>query len=680
MALKDLGPSGGGWGNWQELVADARYHFPRTAIHADGRQALIALDQDRFLIYMHELQPGGDWSAPQRFGGPFYDSQITANEDGRLEIFARGMDLHLMHRWESKPNGPWSGWDDLGPEVNDLQVGRNWDGRLEVFVRGKGNVPQHRYQTAPNNGWSGWVGMPGQLVHDQRVILTADGRLEWFIVDENSNLCHSSQGGPNNGWSDWQNLGGTDTIEVARNEDGRLEAFGTLATKPRHIYETSPGGPWSGWVDFDGNFHFLKVGSNLDGRLEIVGLRTDFSILHRWQNAPNSGWSGWTDLNRHDGRELILTQNVFGELQMFVITQGYQLITCRQAQSSVIASSSEGIHAAQQDSLVKLQQANKDLVPQVKTRSRPDKFAELLNEAEKIPGFLVGFADSVDKDVGDIFSKLFDKAYLETLVGMHLAANTLERAGTLEDLLGDEFSHLIDEGERALSRKLPVNTGKADVLNRLLNLIVLMDKLASATGAALPVAVDDIKKRITDTINNDVLPEHVLALIAGQLNVITDESMKQLESAINSIAAFAEKSGDNPPWREIPVDVLKDMAIALAVLRVVRALINIVPSTLPLKLKIGINLSIGTVATGRGKLEADVGIGGGAGVEADVPLFGVGGDAEGGAGNVTLLNLKAIKISLTTLLIGPIIVLLDFGINSMDALITIRKQAKWFEK
>jgi len=61
-----------------------------------------------------------------------------------------------------------------------------------------------------------------------------------------------------------------------------------------HIWQTRPGGDWSGWASLGGPLQFgPAVGTNADGRLEVFVTGVAF-VAHNWQTVPNGGWSGWS--------------------------------------------------------------------------------------------------------------------------------------------------------------------------------------------------------------------------------------------------------------------------------------------------------------------------------------------------------------------------------------------------
>ncbi|HWU29187.1 MAG TPA: tectonin domain-containing protein, partial [Microbacterium sp.] len=71
---------------------------------------------------------------------------------------------------------------------------------------------------------------------------------------------------------------------VARNADGRLALFGTnSADNIWHRAQTSIGGAWNAWTQFDGALRSIAAETNADGRIEVFGVNAAGQIWHRSQ-------------------------------------------------------------------------------------------------------------------------------------------------------------------------------------------------------------------------------------------------------------------------------------------------------------------------------------------------------------------------------------------------------------
>jgi PKD domain len=326
---------GNSWQGWTSLErprTDAVDGVPAAALNEDGRLEIFARSAG---VYYHKWQtsPGGSWSSWESLGRPNLEVEgfppaVGTNQDGRLEIFMSD-GLEVWHNWQQAPNSNnWSGWASLGrpatafPARDIPAVERNADGRLEVFmtVPGTGLV-HHRYQLSPGGSWASWTPVgglgtkqPDGHVQSVAVAANSDGRLEAFGVVENSvphlgTLWHSWQKSPGQGWSDWKRLGNVGDLSpeadltAIQNQDGRLEVFGITSScilescRILHQWQTSAGGSWSApsLLSSDTFTFKFNVAINLDGRLELFTSK-DGVVYHAWQQAPGQGWSGFVPL------------------------------------------------------------------------------------------------------------------------------------------------------------------------------------------------------------------------------------------------------------------------------------------------------------------------------------------------------------------------------------------------
>lgn len=313
--------AGGGWATFGSLGAPpppAQFlGFPTVAANADGRLeafARVGLMSTGALWHIWQSVPNGGWSTWDNLGGGIgpHFVQVGQNADGRLEVIAINTIGQLIHIWQLTAGGGWSPWDVLGspPGVSLVQavVGQNADGRLEAFSFGTDDALWHIWQTAPNGGWSGWdsLGSPSGVHAGQpRVGRNADGRLAVFAVGSNA-IWHIDQSSAGGAWGSWASLGNPSgatflgAAAVGHNADGRLELFvPDFNGDAWHIWQTSPGGSWSGWDTLGGEPASLAVGSNTDGRLEVFAEARvpsgSHPVWHRWQTAPSNGWSNVED-------------------------------------------------------------------------------------------------------------------------------------------------------------------------------------------------------------------------------------------------------------------------------------------------------------------------------------------------------------------------------------------------
>ena len=99
--------------------------------------------------------------------------------------------------------------------------------------------------------------------------------------------------------------GGPEPVKSMLNVDGRWEQFTRESLlfgsgcAVWHRWETSPGGPWSGWASLGGCIQDWGIDAswNADGRIELFAIGTNYGIFHNWQTTPAGGpWSGWYEM------------------------------------------------------------------------------------------------------------------------------------------------------------------------------------------------------------------------------------------------------------------------------------------------------------------------------------------------------------------------------------------------
>jgi hypothetical protein len=299
--VKEGGP--GGWGGWSSLGGNVRSN-PAVGKMLDGRLWMFAVGWDN-QVYHQWQDFNGNWSGWYNLGGQIAGTPVVGrNLDGRLELFARGTDGAIWHAWQTVPNGGWSGWASFGGAFyGNPAVALDKSGRLEVFARGADNHLWYVDQIAPNSGWYGWSSLGGSWGSSPAVGRDLDGALEVFVIGYGDNQLYRRVRDANRNWGNYEalsvNLIGTPV--VGTNLDGRLEVIGVdPGTSLGHIWQTSPGGGFSGWATYGGttSTRWPDVALNKDGRLEVFTAGVgDRALYHAWQNAPNSGWSGWAPFN-----------------------------------------------------------------------------------------------------------------------------------------------------------------------------------------------------------------------------------------------------------------------------------------------------------------------------------------------------------------------------------------------
>jgi hypothetical protein len=114
-------------------------------------------------------------------------------------------------------------------------------------------------------------------------------------------------------------------LSLGINGDGHLEVFAlTTGQEIWHMWQSSPGGAWTGWTIFSAETDTasaMSVAHNADTRLELFRIDPGGAVLHSWQVAPNADWSAWTPLvNPEPASTLNVTRNADGRLELFIVS------------------------------------------------------------------------------------------------------------------------------------------------------------------------------------------------------------------------------------------------------------------------------------------------------------------------------------------------------------------------
>lgn len=251
------------------------------------------------------------WSHWTRIGAPRELERFKVIQDGagRMVVLAAGADRRLfMLRGE---NDTWDAWTDLGAEVGDFAAVLTQDRKLAIVAfRRDGNTwslavcEEGPAPGAPLGPWTSLasVPQPGTLqVERDRV-----GQLHAFYSTGAGQLYHLWKG-TRRLWSAPTQFssGPVRMFRTARNQDLRLQVFILKADDDRIYHRwVNPGTPvaanynapgtWSGWVPLGTRqFNHMDVGKNSDGRLEAFGVDRSGRLHHVWQTEPNGSWVSW---------------------------------------------------------------------------------------------------------------------------------------------------------------------------------------------------------------------------------------------------------------------------------------------------------------------------------------------------------------------------------------------------
>jgi hypothetical protein len=161
---------------------------------------------------------------------------------------------------------------------------------------------------APREEWVPLIA-PGLQLRDVEVARNADGRLEAFALAADNTVHHTCQK-PGIGWQEpWEPLFKSSErfreIRAGINADGRLKLFALAHDNSIwHTWQTPPNGWLGHWALLHGSadrMRSIEVAANADGRLEVIGIAPDDTVWHTWQLGAG-GWNNWTLMHSRQDR------------------------------------------------------------------------------------------------------------------------------------------------------------------------------------------------------------------------------------------------------------------------------------------------------------------------------------------------------------------------------------------
>lgn len=220
-------------------------------------------------------------------------------------------------------------WGAGNKKATSGPIVANTDGSLEMFGVGSDTDLWHDKQAGPNSSWNGWASITtGGAVAGPAVARDADGRLEAF-VSANGNVMRKAQSTPGGSWNAWVSLGGAGytNLQAIANLDGRVEVFAIGSNGDIwHTWETAANGNFVGsWFDRTGKAikPGYDVAMNADGRLELFGVAADGQVWHNWQTNAGSGWKGWASLGGTSmNSSVAVGKDADGRLELFALGNG----------------------------------------------------------------------------------------------------------------------------------------------------------------------------------------------------------------------------------------------------------------------------------------------------------------------------------------------------------------------
>ncbi|MGV9706685.1 TIGR03767 family metallophosphoesterase [Streptomyces sp. NPDC003483] len=260
--------TGGGLAPWTKLAAGPGWQSVTAAGHQDGRVEVFAIDQNGSVTRRAQTSPGSTtYTAAQQFDSAFTSATAVQDQWGGMQVYATRADNTIRHRWQdflnddTASNGWFTPWTQLGGTAIQLAVETGSDGRaVLVAIKEDGLLVQRRMNVANAQTESEWGG-----------VLPLDGIL--------------------------------DSVDLARNLDGRLALFGT---NPDGMlwrrFETAPAaGTWQGWSQMPTQLgtttlrmRHVCAERNGSGRIELFAVDSTGTLYHSTQNDPSgTTWSAW---------------------------------------------------------------------------------------------------------------------------------------------------------------------------------------------------------------------------------------------------------------------------------------------------------------------------------------------------------------------------------------------------
>lgn len=208
-------------------------------------------------------------------------------------------------------------------------LAENADGRLEVFGVGTDGSLYQRWQQSTSSGsrWTPWRRMVSGKITKVRAARFASGALMSAYLQE-GRIFVRAQEAPNGGWQASAELPGQNFADlvIARNQDGRLEVIGlqsdgSVVTFPQDGNSSN----WQRPIRLSslralGRLRALSATTDGEGRLTVVGIARSDGALHTIsQRTANGGWGTWRSLGGHDFDKITAATDSAGSLHAFTV-------------------------------------------------------------------------------------------------------------------------------------------------------------------------------------------------------------------------------------------------------------------------------------------------------------------------------------------------------------------------
>lgn len=612
------------WSDWQRLSGPC--NLACVAVNDNGLIDVIINEFQDAVRVFRQTGMGANFTAIQSLGGGFIDVKICKNADGRLELFGRN-DQVMAHAWQGQPGSGYGGWLNYPPNGAlefDVQLIR--DGNIEISTIHGADRFMIRQGPGPY-GWIPWQPLPRAYGHLPKLNTWHDGLQELFTRENDGTLLHSVQreGGH---WSDF---------------------------KPMPIDQVAGQFPMQQPQAFKNNA----------GQVMLFAYDSNQALTYAEQ-APNGNRDTWTKLKTigySKGAAFALANNVFREV---VLVQQDPTGTLRTTatKKGYDPSDDQSLGDLSENSAQQREQVN-SLTNNVKganfgTLTKQNYFSgtglskgDMSTERRgKIVDWISNISDEAEEFVEHLFNTAEkDATHFERMIDARIEhikhhppgpLKFVSKVEDLEHLVMGTVNHFKSSGFSNTSR---AGSKTEEVINTLLG---AAKQLTEHVPTKLFVDVTDDAKHLLNILSD--LPDHTFQKLEEHLAPIDLGPMQQV----------LEKHYSNGPQKRDFLsskeeDELQGFSVAVAVLQVATGVFDQLCLSFPLTLGLGLTAKAGAKANIEAKEELDASLGIDEGVGVSDPIIGGGGGAGGGIGDSTFVGLTSIGMSLTRMLIGPLL-------------------------
>lgn len=339
---------GGDTSNPAQLAALARElatNDPQEVNHGITHRMGVPQDRNTQLL----LPAPFPLHAPHPLGSPV---AVARNQDGRLELFGTDAAGNLWNTGQLTVGGGLRSWTKLaeGPGWQSVTAACHQDGRVELFaLNGTGTVTR-RAQTGPGSSSYTQAQSFDGVFATAAAVQDSWGGMQVYASSGDNSIRHRWQDfqnddTPSRGWfTPWTQLGGVAIrLAVETGADGRgvlvaVKEDGTLMQRRMNVANAQTESEWGGVFPFDGILDSLDMARNLDGRLVVFGTNPDRQLFQRFETAPGSGtWQPWAQIPASaDGAALRLShvaaeRNGNGRIELFAVDTTGMLFRTQQS-------------------------------------------------------------------------------------------------------------------------------------------------------------------------------------------------------------------------------------------------------------------------------------------------------------------------------------------------------------